>query len=314
MRGNINISVRGVLALLAILCLTASSAQAGIVLISDNPSTGAAWAIGDTYRFAFVSSATTPATSTDITTYNAFVQGLADASPLNIGASDGFTWNVIGSTSTVDARDNTSSNTTVNGSGEATLLVDGMTVIANDYADLWNNNIDNPLNINENGVGGLTGTVFTGSYPDGTKIDRALGGSTETPPKVTIGRVTDTNSYWMRVYNAATTSSLPVYALSDPVSLGGELMYWDLNDTTTGAGSATPTTRTRTGTLRLTAPGPRLLGRRRARRPSSPPATTPTEPTPSPSAARKTSPAWALRKERSPFRAARHCASLTMPP
>jgi len=240
MRGNI--SARGILALLAILCLTAGSAQAVVILVSDNPATDAAWELGDTYRFAFVSSETTQATSTDITTYNAFVQGLADVSPLNIGASNGFTWNVIGSTSTVDAIDNTSSNTAVNGSGEATLLLDGMTVIANDYADLWNNNIDNPLNMNENGVGGLTGNVFTGSFATGTKeTTRFLGGSTETPPKVTHGRMTDTSAYWMRVYNAAATSSLSVYAMSDPVSLGGELAYWDLNGSDANSGSATPT-------------------------------------------------------------------------
>jgi len=64
MRGNI--SARGVLALLAIFCLTASSAQAGIVLVSDNPFTGAAWAIDDTYRLAFVTSGTRDATDADI--------------------------------------------------------------------------------------------------------------------------------------------------------------------------------------------------------------------------------------------------------
>jgi hypothetical protein len=48
----------------------------------NNPATGAAWQAGDQYRIVFTSSTTTQATSTDIATYDAFVQGLADAASL----------------------------------------------------------------------------------------------------------------------------------------------------------------------------------------------------------------------------------------
>ena len=98
------------------------SGQLGILDLSANgginPATGAPWATGDTYRFAFITSASTTAESSDITTYNTWVQGLADASSLNIGTAQGVTWNVIGSTDTVDARDNTSTNPEEDGTGE----------------------------------------------------------------------------------------------------------------------------------------------------------------------------------------------------
>ena len=45
-----------------------------------NPATGKLWAGGDTFRLAFVSMPTNTATSDDITTYNAFIQGVAAGS------------------------------------------------------------------------------------------------------------------------------------------------------------------------------------------------------------------------------------------
>lgn len=75
-------------------------------LAGNNPATGAPWADGDQYRLVFHTSTTTTANSPDIATYNAWVQGLADASSIyNIGAGDGVTWKVIGSTDAIDARD-----------------------------------------------------------------------------------------------------------------------------------------------------------------------------------------------------------------
>jgi len=45
-----------------------------------NPATGKVWELGDKCRLAFVTRATTQATSKDITTYNTFVQGVANSS------------------------------------------------------------------------------------------------------------------------------------------------------------------------------------------------------------------------------------------
>jgi hypothetical protein len=59
---------------------------------------------GDTYRLAFVTSATTDATSSDISVYNTFVQNLANAVPA-LNALNA-TWTAIASTQNVNAVDN----------------------------------------------------------------------------------------------------------------------------------------------------------------------------------------------------------------
>ena len=163
--------------------------QLGVLNLSNNnwinPATGNTWALGDKYRLAFVSRATTQATSTDITTYNTFVQGVANSSTLNLGSA---TWRVIGSTATVDARDNTSTNPLWNGTGEAVFLVDGTTNIANNYDNLWYGGINHALNLDERGVLFST-NIFTGSNADGTKdVGSVLGSSSN----LTIGSTAST--------------------------------------------------------------------------------------------------------------------------
>ena len=205
-----------------------------------NPATGAPWAAGDTYRFAFTSSALTTATSSDINTYNAFVQGLADASPLGIGAADGATWNVIASTANDDARDNTSTHIAVDGTGEAIFLLDGTSIVAEDYEDLWDGaGLPHTPKINKTEL--LTtpyytdyGSVWTGThrnaYPDpnyGTEYTYSWAGVTYGP----LGDPTG-NSFgglygggggtqWIYRFGFAETYELPIYALSDPLTITG---------------------------------------------------------------------------------------------
>ncbi len=64
---------------------------------------------GDFYRLAFVTSTTRDAVPTDIADYNAFVTATAEAVPELLAL--GTTWSVIGSTASVDARDNTGTDT-----------------------------------------------------------------------------------------------------------------------------------------------------------------------------------------------------------
>ena len=71
----------------------------------NNPATGNPWAPSDPYHLIYVTSTTRDATSTDIADYNAFAQADADAE--GIGASVGVSWTALGSTETVDAKDNT---------------------------------------------------------------------------------------------------------------------------------------------------------------------------------------------------------------
>ena len=180
-----------------------------------NPATNAAWAIGDKYRLAFVTRATTQATSTNIATYNTFVQNVANSSTLSL---TGATWKVIGSTAAADARDNTSTNPNVNGTGEAIFLVNGSTKIANNYADLWDNSIHNSLNLDEKGaLLQPVSFVFAGTLSDGTKDTGFVLGTTANNQQV--GRTGDVNQYWIRVWNASATDFLPVYALSDPLTI-----------------------------------------------------------------------------------------------
>ena len=85
---KLNRNISRLAAALAVVLMISSSASA--VLVSQlgvldlsanggiNPATGNPWQAGDTYRLAFVTSATRNATSTDINDYNSFVQGVAN--------------------------------------------------------------------------------------------------------------------------------------------------------------------------------------------------------------------------------------------
>ena len=88
---------------------------------------------GDQYRLAFVTSTTRDATDTDITLYNAFVSGVANG--VTELAALGTTWKMIGSTSSIDARDNTDSNPGVSVGVPLFNLADEL--LADDNADLW---------------------------------------------------------------------------------------------------------------------------------------------------------------------------------
>ena len=191
-------------------------------LAGNNPATGAPWALGDQYRFVFHTSATTTATSADIATYNAWVQGLANASTAyDIGADEGVTWKVIGSTATVHARDNTSTNPTVE-TGHAIFLLDGSTVVAKDYADLWDGSIQHIINITEQGVvyayWPWTGTKTNGTARTGGSDGNPLGSTGE----VGQANASSTTDWIWRVWTMdPPTNQMPMYALSDPLVIVG---------------------------------------------------------------------------------------------
>ena len=120
---------------------------------------------GDQYRLVFVTSATTDALSSDIADYNAFVTAAASAVPEL--AALGTTWAAIGSTTTVDARDNTGTNPLLS-AGVPMFRLDGVKV-ADDNADLWDGSPDAPINVNELGnAHGPSTIVWTGTLTNGT--------------------------------------------------------------------------------------------------------------------------------------------------
>ncbi len=122
---------------------------------------------GERFRLIFVSSSVRAASATGIGTYNTFVQNLANAGHTAIRPYS-TTFRALGSTSTVDARDNTS---TRGRTGVPIYWLSGPKV-ADTYADFYDGSWDNynsSINRNESGSVQATNSVGTGSNTDGTK-------------------------------------------------------------------------------------------------------------------------------------------------
>ena len=152
---------------------TASAAQAALVVVPPD------LAVGDQYRLVFVTEGKRDATSTDIDDYNTFVTsqvrlsilpGTTDTAlyqALNAAGIDPntITWKAIGSTASVDARDNTGTNPTLS-TGVPIYLIDGNRV-ANNNADIWDGSILTGIDRTPQESGVLT-LVWSGTSDDGT--------------------------------------------------------------------------------------------------------------------------------------------------
>ena len=141
---------------------------------------------GDKFRLLFLSSTKSAGSSTDIATYNTFVQGLAAAGHADIqDYSAGF--GVVGCTAAVDARDNTSTTYTTTDKGVPIYWLNGAKA-ADEYEDFYDGSWDDEANDkNESGTDAHDTSVST-NYPitgcnhDGTEsftgsTSRALGAS-----------------------------------------------------------------------------------------------------------------------------------------
>lgn len=194
---------RSVLVLSAVFVyLSVAECQATLVTLptSLNP--------GDSYRLAFITSTTRDAASTQIADYNTFVQAAANNVPALVAL--GTSWTAIASTSTVDARDNTSTNPTF-ATGERIYLLND-TLVANDYSDLWDNSILAPLNFTEIETT-RTDTAWTGTNGLGQKdpfslyLGSAIG--------VEVGSAAATDGYWIGAgYTIDNSEVRPLYAIS----------------------------------------------------------------------------------------------------
>ncbi len=185
-------------------------------LAANNPATGVPWKPGDTYRFVFFTSEQTQAVEADISYYNTFVQNLANATTVyDIGLDDGVTWKVIGSTSGVDARDNTSTNPNLD-DGCSIFLLDGSTLVAKDNHDLWDGEIQHIIDRTEQGET-FTWWPWTGTTLDGTASGGRVLGSTG---EVGQGNSSVTTEWIWRVWTMdPNTYQHNVYALSDPLEI-----------------------------------------------------------------------------------------------
>ncbi len=173
---------------------------------------------GDQYRLAFVGSVHHDAVSDDIAVYNTFMQGLASAAGLG-----GTTWNVIGSTADVDARDNTGTNPSA--AGVPIFLVDGITKVADDNADLWDGDVDHIIDKTETGGAPTSHLwVYSGSYWDGTESTgnpQTNGGPLGSGGEVTQGNGGVTTEWIWRMYTSDPHApGLPPFGMSGVLTVG----------------------------------------------------------------------------------------------
>ena len=164
---------------------------------------------GDTYRLVFLTSTTTVATSTSISTYNTFVNAAAD---LNSDL-DAISWTAMGSTATVNVRDNTG--TTGAGTSIAIYTVTG-NLVANGYTDLWDGFIANEITVDEQGDDNIVTSAWTGSNGIGTTSSNSLGLAT-----VRAGNPTreDVSGWWMNRIGGANNNSYSMYAMSEVLTV-----------------------------------------------------------------------------------------------
>ena len=129
--------------------------------------------VGAKFRLLFVTSTQRDATATDIATYNTYVQTRAKAGHSAIADSCGNLFKVVGSTSAMDARDNTGTT----GTGVPIYWLNGAKV-ADNYGDFYDGTWDSYGFANaktESGGAAVLGNAHTGSNADGTKHGFYLG-------------------------------------------------------------------------------------------------------------------------------------------
>ncbi len=207
--------------------------QLGILDTSGtNPATGQPWQVGDQYRLVFISSTfvdpNNPAAN-DIAYWNTGVQNIANNAGLGVDVSgNAVTWNIIGSTSAVDARDNTSTNPSIFGTGHAIIAMDGSTVIENNFNDLWNGAA--PQNIaffDEHGVHKDDSTAvnwpLTGTNWNGTAHGSLFLKDTSAGGAIRQGWAFTTSPGWIDAQNTgaswSSSSAWSVYGMSEPLTV-----------------------------------------------------------------------------------------------
>jgi hypothetical protein len=166
---------------------------------------------GQQYRLAFITSTTRDATSSNIADYNAFVTNAANAVPELVAL--GTTWTAIGSTLTVAARDNTATNPGVNGTGVPIYFLND-TILADDYADLWDGSIDNNFDVNEFGTHVASTVIWTGTNSNGTSTPSYLGDIA-----VGYGVSNQSDPSWIVNGQLVSGTSRPLYAISGTVTV-----------------------------------------------------------------------------------------------
>jgi hypothetical protein len=124
------------------------------------------------------------------------------------------TWKAIGSTASVDARDNTGTNPST-GTGVPIYAIDG-NLIANNNADLWDGQINLPIYTTPNDVGSIN-DVWTGSLSDGSGAvlqSTPLGGVSPYYPHSNYGNSGATYGNWINAGDRDYSQVFGMYGLS----------------------------------------------------------------------------------------------------
>ena len=129
--------------------------------------------LGQSFRLLFITSAKTQATSSDIATYNSFVQDAAagmhvddimDVDDIIRGMKDEF--RAVACSQSTDAKSNTATTFTTSDPGVPIYWLNGAKV-ADDYGDFYDGSWDSSQSRHEKGLQGAT-TAFTGCNSDGS--------------------------------------------------------------------------------------------------------------------------------------------------
>ena len=143
----------------------AGTASAGLVISTPtglNP--------GDHFRILFVTSSTTPASSTKISTYDTFVNTDANGATYNGSV---ISWQAIGSTASVSAINH------IGTTGDAVYLADGTKIASSDgTSGLWSGSLLSAPNELQDGTSAGGVNVWTGTKSDGSAFTTLELGST----------------------------------------------------------------------------------------------------------------------------------------
>jgi len=180
------------------------SMHAGIITVPP------ALAPGAQYRLVFVTSDATNALSSVIADYNAFVT--SEANSIAALANLSTTWTVIASTPTVNAVVNVGAT----GNAIGIYRLDGALVAPN-TTSMFSGSLSNAVLLNQNGTQNSSGTVWTGSSPNGIR-DFGLGHSTS---QADFGGSTAADHYWLSSDTFPTDYQFSVYAISGVLTAPG---------------------------------------------------------------------------------------------
>jgi hypothetical protein len=166
---------------------------------------------GQQYRLAFVTAGARDATSTNIADYDAFVTAEANTE----AALSSISWQVIGSTASVSARNHTG---TAPGDypGVPIFLLNDVKLV-DDYADLWDGSLDVALTVDQSGVTSFIQVeVWTGTGADGGGNPLYLLGDMES----VVGHVDrPLGGYWVNASVLPRDHMYSFYALSEVLTV-----------------------------------------------------------------------------------------------